>query len=101
MARTLAKDSVTSPLRAPFTHYREAAGDAELAEDVRGDGTRHAIGELVTCPFCLAQWVATAFTMGMVFAPGATRLAATTTTAVAGSDFLQLAYAWGQRKAEG
>ena len=101
VARTIAKDAVTSPLRAPFTRYRQAAGDAELAEDVRGEGTRHAVGELVTCPFCLAQWVATAFTMGMVLAPEATRLAATTMTAVAGSDFLQLAYAWAQGKAEG
>jgi uncharacterized protein DUF1360 len=101
LARLIAKDAVTSPIRAPFTQFTGASGDAELAEEVRGDGVKHAVGELITCPFCLAQWLATGFTFGLIFAPRMTRLVAATMTAVAGSDFLQLAYAWGQRKAEG
>jgi hypothetical protein len=101
VARLLAKDAVTSPIRAPFTRFSGPAGDGELAEEVRGAGVKHAIGELITCPFCLAQWVATSLIFGLVFAPRVTRLAATTMTAVAGSDFLQLAYAWAQHKAEG
>lgn len=36
LSRLLARDPVTSPLRAPFTSYRGTAGPAELAEDVRG-----------------------------------------------------------------
>jgi Protein of unknown function (DUF1360) len=32
----LAKDPITSPLRAPFTVYRGQEGPAELREDVRG-----------------------------------------------------------------
>jgi hypothetical protein len=100
LARIIAKDAVTSPIRAPFTEFAGAAGDAELSEEVRGEGTRHAVGELLSCPFCLAQWIATGFAFGLVFAPRATRLVAATMTAVAGSDFLQLAYAWGQQKAE-
>lgn len=55
-------------------------------------GDEHDVGELVTCPFCLAHWVATGFMAGMVFAPRATRLTAATFTAVAASDFLQGAY---------
>jgi hypothetical protein len=101
MSRLLAKDPVTSPLRAPFTRYAGTGGPAELAEEVRGHGVRHAVGELITCPFCMAQWVATGYAAGMVFAPGATRLAGATMTAVAGSDWLQLAYARLQRSAEG
>lgn len=101
MARLIAKDAVTSPIRAPFTRFEGPSGDAELAEKVRGEGGKHAVGELITCPFCLSQWVATGFVFGLIFAPRATRLAAATMTAVAGSDFLQLAYAWGQRQAEG
>jgi hypothetical protein len=101
MSRLIAKDSVTSPLRAPFTRFEGPAGDAELQEEVRGTGARHAVGELITCPFCLGQWIATGFAFGLIFAPGATRLAAATMTAIAGSDFLQLAYAWGQQRAEG
>jgi len=93
IARTLTKDPVTSPLRAPFTKYEGTSGPAELAEEVRGAGARHAVGELITCPFCTAQWVATAYAAGLVFAPGATRLAGVTMTAVAGADWLQLGYA--------
>jgi hypothetical protein len=101
VARTLAKDPVTSPLRAPFTRYEGVSGPAELAEQVRGSGVPHAIGELLSCPFCLAQWVGSAYAAGMTFAPRATRLAGATITAVAGADWLQLVYARLQRAAAG
>jgi hypothetical protein len=101
LARLIAKENITSAIRAPFTRYEGTAGPAELHEEVRGHGARHAVGELITCPFCLAQWTATGFTFGFVFAPKATRLVATTMTAVAASDFLQLAYSWTQQKATG
>ncbi len=101
VARLIAKDPVTSPLRAPFTRYSGTAGPSEVAEEVRGKGVRHAVGELITCPFCTAQWVATTYAAGLVFAPEATRLAGVTMTAVAGSDWLKLAYARLQQSAEG
>jgi hypothetical protein len=91
-SRLLAKDAVSSPLRAPFTRYEEPAGEGELNESVRGGGVQHAVGELVTCPFCLAVWVATGLTAGLVFAPRATRLVLTALTAVSASDALQIAY---------
>jgi len=92
-ARTIAKDPVTSPLRAPFTRYEGTSGEAEVAEEIREHGgVKHAIGELVTCPFCLAQWVATALAFSYVAAPRATRMAALTMTAVAGADVLQFVY---------
>ena len=62
---------------------------------------RHSIGELVSCPFCLAVWVATGLTSGLVFAPRLTRLAATVFTATAASDFLQMAYSLAKEAAEG
>ena len=99
VSRTLAKDSVTSPLRAPFTRYVGRSGESELAEEVRSDGPSHTVGELISCPFCLGQWVATGFAAGMVFAPRFTRLAAATSTALFGADVLQFVYAkiqeWG------
>ncbi|WP_328466148.1 DUF1360 domain-containing protein [Actinoplanes sp. NBC_00393] len=103
LSRLVAKDAVTSPLRAPFTRYTEPAGAAELNEEVRDEGSsvRHGIGELVTCPFCLAVWVATGLTGGLVIAPRLTRLAATALTATAVSDFLQMAYSIAKEKAEG
>jgi hypothetical protein len=93
LARRIAKDPVTSPIRAPFTRFEGASGHAEVAEEVREHGgVKHAVGELLTCPFCLAQWVGTGFVFGYVAAPRATRLAALTMTMVAGSDILQFVY---------
>jgi len=100
LSRTIAKDAVTSPLRAPFTSYKEPAGAGELNEDVRATGWTHGIGELLSCPFCLAQWVATAFVGGMVVAPRATRLVASVFAARAGSDMLQFAYAAAEQATE-
>lgn len=101
ISRILTKEAVTSPLRAPFTRYEQPAGDAELVESVPDDGSRrHAVGELVTCPFCMAVWVATGLTAGLVLAPRFTRLAATAFTAVATSDFLQVAYAAAKKAAQ-
>jgi hypothetical protein len=94
LSRTLAKDPVTSPLRAPFTTFAGTSGPGELAEEVRSHSPiQHSIGELLTCPMCLAQWVATALAGGLVFAPRQTRLALAALTAVAGADFLQYLYA--------
>jgi uncharacterized protein DUF1360 len=93
LARRIAKDPVTAPLRAPFTAFQGPSGHAEVAEEVREHGgVKHAVGELLTCPFCLGQWVATGLVFGYATAPRATRLAALTMTLVAGSDVLQFLY---------
>jgi hypothetical protein len=92
LSRLFAKDAITSPIRAPFTRYEEPAGAGELNESVRGGGVRHALGELASCPFCLAVWSATTFTAGLVIAPRATRLVTTTLSATAVSDALQFVY---------
>jgi hypothetical protein len=97
LSRTLTKDAVTSPLRAPFTRYQDSGGPAEVMEEVRHrDGLRHSIGELITCPFCLDVWIAAGFTIGLVFAPRLTKLVAAALTAVTGADFLHLLYAKAQ-----
>jgi hypothetical protein len=87
-------------LRAPFTRYAGTAGPAEVQEETRHDSQlRHSVGELLTCPFCLDMWVATAFVIGLIVAPRLTRLVAGSFTALAGADFLQLAYAKAQQSA--
>jgi hypothetical protein len=91
LSRLIAKSPVTSPLRAPFTTFEGTCGPAELKEEVRGTGARKAVGELVTCPFCISQWLATGFTFGLVLAPRATRMAAAVLTSVTAADFLQFA----------
>lgn len=100
LSRRLTKDTVTSPLRAPFTRFKGTTGPAELDEEVRGSGVRKAVGELLTCPFCTAQWTATGLVFGLVVAPGATRLGASVFAALAVSDFLQFAYARAEQQAE-
>ena len=98
-SRTIAKDAVLSPVRAPFTRFKGAAGPGEVNEEVRGRGLRKAVGELLTCPFCLDHWVATAFVAGLVAAPRPTRLLASILTARSGADFLQFAYAAAEKHA--
>ena len=93
ISRTLTKEPIASPLRAPFTAYEGVSGPAELKERVRGHGVRHAVGEMLTCPFCLGQWTATTLLTGFVVAPRATRLVASLFAATTISDSLQLVYA--------
>lgn len=90
-SRLLTKAAVTSVVRAPFTRFEGPAGHAEVNESPR-HGSRHAVGELVTCPFCSGVWVAGALTAARVLAPRATGLVTSALTAVAVSDWLHLAY---------
>jgi hypothetical protein len=92
LSRLIAKDKVTSFLRAPFTRFQEPSGQGEVEEEPCGHGVRLAVGELLVCPYCLAQWVATGLTVGLVCAPRLTRLLNTVFVAHTISDFLQVAY---------
>lgn len=92
LSRIVAKDWVTSPLRAPFAEYRGPAGGGEVVERARGHGLRRAIGDLVTCNFCVGPWVAGALVTALLAKPRATRAVLSTFTAVAISDFLHRAY---------
>jgi hypothetical protein len=91
-SRLLTKSAVASPLRAPFTTFKGSSGTGEVMEEVKEDGDLHAVGELLTCPFCLAQWIATTSVAAYIAAPHQTRIAATVMTIAAASDVLQIAY---------
>jgi hypothetical protein len=93
LARVVTKKPIASVFRAPFTQYEGTSGPAELEERVRGDGLRHAVGELLTCPFCMAHWIVTGFAFAYFASPDTTRLVATMLTAEAAADFLQYAHA--------
>jgi hypothetical protein len=88
----LAQDAITSPLRAPFTELQEKQSPKNVDEKPRGTGLRRSLGELVTCKFCVGQWVASFFTYGLVFAPAVTRLVASIFAIVALSDHLHQTY---------
>jgi hypothetical protein len=96
LTRVIAKDKITSVLRAPFTEYEGRAGHGELSEEPRGRGLRLALGELLGCPYCLGTWVTGAFTLGLVGAPRPTRLVATLFATQAIADGIQIAYSAGK-----
>jgi hypothetical protein len=91
--RLIAKDRVTSTIRAPFTQFQDDAGPSEVEEAARGHGLRRAIGELLICPYCLSMWISSAFFGGLIVRPRATRWIASLFTAITGADLLQIAYA--------
>jgi hypothetical protein len=92
LSMLVAQDAVTSPLRAPFTELQEKQSPKNVDEKPRGTGLRRSLGELVTCKFCVGQWVASFFTYGLVFAPAVTRLVASIFAIVALSDHLHQTY---------
>lgn len=98
LSRLIARDKVTSVVRAPFTRFQQATGHAEVDEAPRGHGLRLAVGELLVCPYCLAQWIAGAFAVGHVAAPRLTRLLAAMWSAHALADAAQLAYGAAERR---
>ncbi|HEY3759141.1 MAG TPA: DUF1360 domain-containing protein [Solirubrobacteraceae bacterium] len=91
-SRLIAKDRVTSVLRAPFTSLEGEGGPGEVEEQARGSGLRLAIGELLICPYCLGLWVATGFAAGLVLAPRPTRWIASVLSGVFAADVLQIVY---------
>jgi len=93
LSRLVTKDSITAVVRAPFTEFVEPIGAGEVNEKPRGTGIRHALGELFGCPFCIGQWIGTAFVGGFVVAPRPTRAVASVFTVVAVSDWLQYGHA--------
>ena len=92
LSRIVAKDRITGVLRAPFVDYICSAGAGEVEEEPRGRGIQRGIGNLISCPYCMGPWCATALAFGFVFAPRTTRFFASILSSVAASDFLQRAY---------
>ena len=92
LSRIIAKDRITGIVRAPFVSYLRSAGHGEVEEEPRGRGIQRGIGQLISCPYCVAPWCATALAFGFLFAPRMTRYFAGILCAVAASDFLHKAY---------
>src|SRR5437773_4193296 len=93
LSRIVAKDRITGALRAPFVHYKRSVGAGEVEEEPRGRGLQRAVGELISCPYCMGPWCAAALGFGMLFVPRTTRFFASILASVAMSDFLHRAYA--------
>src|SRR5436190_10049473 len=92
LSRVITKDKVTSAFRAPFTEVEGEGGPGEVEERAKGRGLRRAVGELLTCPFCLGTWIASGFIYGYVFAPRISRTVASIFAVSGLADFLQQLY---------
>jgi Protein of unknown function (DUF1360) len=69
LSRIVAKDRITGILRAPFVNYIRGSGAGEVEEEPRGRGFQRGIGHLISCPYCMAPWCATALSFGFLLAP--------------------------------
>jgi hypothetical protein len=85
LGRLIAKDPVTSFVRAPVTE------DPDATEPKR-EGAARVLGELVTCPYCIGLWVASGLSYSLALFPRQTRLVTTIFGAQAVADFLNAAF---------
>jgi Protein of unknown function (DUF1360) len=85
LGRLVAKDEVTSWVRAPVTRDEEAT-------EPKPRGMERALGELVTCPYCVGLWTASGLSYALGLFPRQTRLVTTIFGAQAVADFLNAAY---------
>ncbi len=92
LTRIITKDWVTAPLRAPFVEYEESLSGGEVRESSRGRGLTRAIGDLLTCPYCTAPWVALGMIAGYLEATRATRIVASLFGVAALSSWLNRAF---------
>ncbi len=92
LSRIVTKDLVTSPFRAPFVKFKKSAGAGEVEEEARGEGLQEAVGDLITCPYCIAPWLATTLVLTHSRAPRATRMICAIFSVTAASDFLNQLY---------
>ena len=90
-ARTIARDDVTSFVRAPFVEGD--AGSGENEEPKQTGGMEQAIGELVTCTRCVGTWAAAGLTAAQILAPRFGRMLTWSLAAAAANDFLQAGFA--------
>jgi Protein of unknown function (DUF1360) len=85
IGRLVAKDEVTSWVRAPVTRDEEAS-------EPKREGAARALGELVTCPYCVGVWTSAGLSCALVVLPRETRLVTTVFSAQAVADFVNAAF---------
>jgi Protein of unknown function (DUF1360) len=93
LSRLITKDKVMSWLRSPFTRYESKGRPSEVEEKPRGEGLQQAVGQLITCPYCAGQWIATGLLAVYLWQPRATRAATSTLAIATAADYLQQAWA--------
>ncbi len=74
IGRMLAFERVGEPFRAPFTATVPDESGADATVVARGRGVRWVLGELISCPTCVATWASLALAIGQRFLPAPTRV---------------------------
>lgn len=85
IGRLVAKDEVTTWMRAPVTLDEDA-------QEPEREGMARALGELLTCPYCIGLWVSAGLTGALAVRPRETRLVTAVFGAQAAADFLNAAF---------
>jgi hypothetical protein len=85
LGRLVAREDVTAWVRAPVTEDEEARRP-------KPEGMARALGELVTCPYCVGLWVSAGLTAGIALRPRETRFVTAVFGAQAAADFLNAAF---------
>jgi hypothetical protein len=88
----VSRETITAPLRAPFTQLEEVESPTSVQEKPRGTGVQRSLGEMLTCRFCLGMWVSAFFAYGLVLFPAATRLVGAILAILTLSDHLHQSY---------
>jgi Protein of unknown function (DUF1360) len=81
VSRLVARDEVTTVIRAPVTEDPEGT-------EPKGRGPARALGELLTCPYCIGLWVTAGLSSAMVMRPREARFVASIFAADAGANLL-------------
>ena len=89
-SRTIARDEVTSFVRAPFVEGEAHEGGEKPVQT--GD-FHQALGELVTCSRCIGTWVAAGLGTTQLLAPRFGRILIWTLGAAGANDFAQAGFA--------
>jgi hypothetical protein len=93
LSRLVTKEKVLRPVREPFVEDVEPGAGSELNSKPARRGLKGAVGELLTCPFCISVWISTALMVLYAVAPRAARLVASAAAATAVADVSQYGFA--------
>ena len=74
IGRMVSFERVGEPFRAPFTATVPDESGADETVVARGRGVRWVLGELVSCPTCVATWASLGLAIGQRFLPAPTRV---------------------------
>ena len=85
LSRLITKEDVTAWVRAPVTEDPDAT-------QPKPDGMARALGELLTCPYCIGLWITSGLTSAQVRFPRETRFFTAIFGTYAVTDFLHAAF---------